>query len=103
MKPKSEEIKVNGEHKDIICGSCGTKEENVLVNSAEVYFPNRYVYANNKCMPYACKSCGWAYNMILFGENNISGISDLTLLQLPQVLENNTLWEQKKINLASTK
>lgn len=83
-------------HKTIICGQCGTKEDNVLVTDAVIYFPNRMIYVKHKALPYQCSGCGLAFDMVLFGEESCNSITNIELQKHPNIIENNRLYNLKK-------
>jgi hypothetical protein len=80
----------------IICGSCGHLHEVNNFANDEVYFPNRMVYLEGATSPYRCPNCNWWADMIVFGENYIGGIPDITLLSDLNVKINNQLWRTKQ-------
>jgi len=85
--------------KVIICGYCGTKQVCVDFKEDIVYFPNRLVYSTKSNYPVCCKKCEINCDMIVFGENFISGIGLPNMIEMsinPDVIENNKIWNERK-------
>lgn len=80
----------------VICGICGHGEELTGTFTDEVYFPNRYVrYVNGSAI--ACTACRRNHDMVIFGRNYVSGLSDFPrVAQLPHVIESNQVYRDAK-------
>lgn len=82
--------------KKIICGLCGYLEERTDVKSNEVFFPNRLVYLFSQLMPHKCQNCANDSDMVVYGENYISGAFNHEIINLPHIIESNKIWREKQ-------
>lgn len=83
----------------VICGCCANTSKLDGEVKGEIYFPNRMVYQNGGLV--RCGNCYSFRNLVIFGEQYISGISLIisTKYYLDEnVIQNNILWYEKQIN-----
>lgn len=80
--------------KDLICGTCGTKQSTDSFKQAVIYFPARMIYTTTDINPVKCVNCSRDFNMIVFGENSILLTGDL--YENTNVIENNQIYQDNK-------
>lgn len=74
----------------IICGDCGHVETS-FVKSEDIYFPNRKLYRDEGIIK--CSKCDNWSDMIIFGTQTIFNMHNMNINILPEVLENNRIYE----------
>jgi len=81
--------------KKVICSNCGHINENTAVDKVDIYFPNRRLRGvSGKTI--SCLSCGEDNDLTIFGEQWVSCIHNVRLLELPNVKENNRIYIANK-------